>query len=356
MKENINQKSIVIDVDSLRMWTQQVLMYHGYSSDNAKIIADHLVDSDMCGVESHGIMRLSIYLERVSKKLVNPSKIPKIKSKNNVLFVDGGDANGQIVATYATKRLLELSKKKRGISCALIKNSTHFGRAGHYAQMLAEQGNIACVMTNAESCVAPYGSNEPLLGTNPIAFAAPSKFFPIIVDISTSIVTFGDVFLNRDKGTQIPTDWGFDANGNITDDPNVLTCLRPMSKHKGFALGLFIDILSGVLTNADFGTRIGNMYKDFTKPQNVGHFMWSLPIECVMPISKYQARIETLLQMVYDSRPEMPDAKIQIPGENAYRLFQQRKKNGISISKHVWNDLIAISKDTAINVLTCKRI
>ena len=350
-----------IDSNALYRWIDSLYRYYGCNATQAHVIAESLVDANLRGIDSHGVMRVPIYLSRIEQGLVRVNRKshsqafkitakPSFFKRHNIYKIDANNGIGQLAAHYGVELLTKLLKKRRGMGAVAIYNSTHFGAAGYFARMLANNGYIACVMSNSESCVAPYGGSTAILGTNPIAFAIPWKAFPISIDFSTSIVSFGSIFMHQASATSIPSGWGFDRNGNITNNPNKIVTLRTMSEAKGYGLGLVVDILSGVLSGAGFGTQIGNMYKDFSKCQNVGHFIWALDIQSFMPQAQFLARLSSLVAMLYESKLDTStdQDRIYLPGERGHITAQERKKHGIPIPRTIWDTLTPIMEKSSI--------
>lgn len=342
----MKQTTHIISELSLTVWTKKILQAKGYKASDATLIAVSLVDANIRGVDSHGIMRLPIYLKRIEAGLVDTRSRYSYKKKGSVYIVDAKRTQGQIVGAMCVEKLISLSKKK-SIVAAFVKNSTHFGSAGYFARELAAAGKIGIVFSNAESCVVPHGGVSAVLGTNPLAFAAPTNDFIMNIDFSTSIVSFGNIFMHRNTGESIPHAWGFDEYGHITDNPNDIVALRPMASYKGYALGLMIEVLCGIISSATFGTNIGNMYTDFSKAQNVGHCFIAIDIASIMPMNIFLERMSALITMLKAVESEHETA-VRIPGEQSHLTAIQRKSDGIPLPAHIWKELQSIAETNSI--------
>ncbi|MGO1770410.1 MAG: Ldh family oxidoreductase, partial [Microbacterium sp.] len=263
---------MTIDGNRLLEWTTRVLESWGYRQADAAYLADTLVDANLRGVDSHGVIRLPAYRAQIDAGLVRPRATPTASRSGATVRIDADGAPGQLAARAAVDEVDALSSDV-GIATAVIHGSTHFGTAGFYARELARRGKVAMVVSNSEPIVVPFGGREPLLGTNPFAFAAPTSGEPISLDMATSTSAMGKVLVARAKGTEIPADWGVDASGAPTTDPDSVTALLPAGGPKGYGLGFLVEILGGVLSGAAIAGQIGNMYSDLDRPQNVGHWM-----------------------------------------------------------------------------------
>lgn len=333
-----------IPAEALQNWIETILAKLGYSSIHASYVAENLTEANLCGYDSHGIMRLPIYVERIKSGLVVPQNCPVISygSSRSVIKVNANACSGQVAMQYAVQALLK-EKAQNPVAVCAVSNSAHFGISGHYSRLLAQQNCIGMVLSNAEACVAPYKRSHATLGTNPISLAVPGKRFPVCFDFSTSIVSFGKIFHRRNTNEKIPPHWGLDSDGYFSEDPHAITTLLPFggadAQHKGFALSLFIDILSGVLSGAAFSTQIGNMYHDFSKKQNVGHFLLSIDIASIMPVNEFLDRLELFLELVFSAVSRNKDAEPFIPGQRSFETKKARLRNGIPLPAAVYSDL-----------------
>lgn len=161
-----------VDASELRLWVEQLLASAGYQRDDAAFLAETLLDANLRGVDSHGVMRLPIYMLRIERSLVDPRACPSVELHGAVAWVDASGAPGQLAARAALEAA-EAAAARHGVGCAVVRGSAHFGTAGFYARWLARRGCVGFVTSNSESAVVPHGGAEAVLGTNPLALAAP---------------------------------------------------------------------------------------------------------------------------------------------------------------------------------------
>ena len=192
----------------------------GVPEDEAYIIADLLVRSDLRGVETHGVTRLPIYIERLQKGYVRASsKLTYVRDKGPVAFAEANGSMGHIVAYKLMNRAIDKAKEY-GIGWISVKDSGHFGVTGFFPMMAAEQGLIGYICSNSAPMMAPFGGRERIMGNNPLSYAFPAKGYPpVVVDFSCSTVSSGKLILSRKKGERIPLGWAVDKNGITTEDP-----------------------------------------------------------------------------------------------------------------------------------------
>ena len=334
---------MLIDANRLEAWATSLLEQWGYRQDDAAYLATTLVDANSRGVDSHGVIRLPAYEKRITEKLVAPDATPIVTVDGSVVKVDANRAAGQLAAKAAVESALEVSRTT-GVATAAVHGSTHFGTAGFYARWLAERGAVAIVVSNSEPIVVPFGGKDALLGTNPFAFAAPTNGDPISLDMATSTSAMGKIFVAQAEGKQIPDTWGVDDEGTPTTDPSAIKALLPVGGPKGYGLGFLVEILGGVLAGAAVSHDIGNMYSDFTKPQNVGHWLVAIDIEHFMPLDMFKQRMQVLTDLAHASTPAPGFNGVLVPGEPEENTRRTRLADGIPLADATVTELHALSE------------
>lgn len=336
-----------ITADRLQQWVTDLLTSWSYSPDDAAYLADTLVDANLRGVDSHGVIRLAAYRARIDAGLTSATAQPIVTGSGAALRIDANGAAGQIAARTAVEAA-RTAAREHGIAAVAIHGSTHFGAAGYYARELANDGLVAVVVSNSEPCVVPFGGRSPLFGTNPFAFAAPTSGTPISLDMATSTSAMGKVMVAQAEGRSVPADWGVDADGNPTTDPNAITALLPAGGPKGYALGYLVEVLGGVLTGAAITHGIGNMYNDFSKPQDVGHFMIAIDVSRFLPYDDFVARMDALSAEAHAVAPAPGFDAVLVPGEPEERTSVRRGESGIPLPDATLEELRAIGDDAGV--------
>lgn len=322
---------MTIEATELESWTTEVLQKWGYAPDDARYVAGTLIDADLRGVDSHGVIRLAAYEARIAAGLVDPTAAPAVERDGATVRVDATGVTGQVAARVAVDEIDALSSQ-HGVASAAVRGSAHFGAAGYYARDLARRGKVAIVVSNSDSAVVPFGGREALLGTNPIAFAAPTGGDPLSLDMATSTSAMGKVILAQARGTRIPVDWGIDGDGHPTTDPDAVTALLPAAGPKGYGLGFLVEILAGVLSGAAVARDIGNMNTDFSRPQDVGHWMLALDVAHFLPLDAFRGRIDGLIALAHAVAPAPGHDAVLVPGEPEERTRARRSVDGIPLA------------------------
>lgn len=341
---------LVFNHEELLGFCQAVFEQLGVPPTEAMVTADALVRANLEGVDSHGISRLSIYARRLREKRINPKPNIKLEQKGALLLVDGDHGLGQIVATRAVEKGLELIESS-GIVGIAIRRSNHFGTASYYAQLACRAGIGFIGMTTSPPGIPPWGGKEAYLGTNPIAFGFPTQTdTPVIIDLSTSVVARGKIMLAAKAGQPIPKGWALDQEGRETQDAQAALqgSLLPLGGAKGYALALAIEIMCGVLTGASFGKQVQNLYLDHHGHADVGHFFILLDPKKFLPLEQYYVLIN---QLLYELK-QIPLAKgyneILYPGERRRREEKKRLRHGIPLPKEIHAELTRLAMEVNI--------
>lgn len=331
-----------IDWKKLKELCADIYIARGLPETDAYILADNLISAELDGVHSHGITRMNMYMGYIDDGKVNMNGDIKILNEDGAtLHVDANNCLGAVAATKAVKKGIDKAKKL-GAAVVSVCNSNHFGVAAYYTKMMAEQGMVGIAMTNAFPHVAPFGSYEGYLGTNPISFGAPTATGkPVVLDMSTSIVARGKIAVAEEKEEQIPVGWAFDKNGNPTTDPKLALkgSLLPIAGPKGYGLSLFIDIFSGVLSGGKFGGNIGPQVKGELSKANISHFFLIVDISRFMPLEEFEERMESVISDIKGLSKMDGIEEIFMPGEIEQRKAEKYRSEGISLSESLLDDL-----------------
>jgi len=338
----------------LRLFTEAVFLKMGCPLADAQLAADVLLKSDLRGIDSHGVARLSGYVRLWEKERINATpNIRIVHETPTTATVDGDAGLGLVVAPFAMKVAIEKAKVY-GSGWVSVKNSNHFGIAGYHSLLAVQQDMIGISMTNASPLVAPTYANEPLLGTNPMCYGFPAgKYPPVIVDMATAAAANGKLEIAQRAKLPIPEGWAQDKDGSNTTDPNELKAggsLLPLGSdkdhgsHKGYGLSATVDILSAVLSGANYGPWVPP-FVAFLEPsanpvgQGIGHFFGAMRVDGFRPAQDFKDHLDNWIERFKSAKTIDPSKKVIIPGEPEYAFENERKKNGIPLIDAVVNDL-----------------
>ncbi len=226
----------------------------GLPPADARLVAETLVESNLRGVESHGVVRLPHYATRLRNGSIKPRPSITVKRTGPATAMVEGDAGmGQLVAVRAMNEAIALARES-GAGAVGARNSSHCGAMAYFVELAAKQAMIGIALTHTDPIMTPTGMKRNFLGSNPIAFGAPAGGAPpLVIDMATTNVAWGKVIVARQEGKTIPPDWGVDAEGKPATDPNKVTGLAPMAGPKGYALAAMIEVLCAHLTGCRSG-------------------------------------------------------------------------------------------------------
>ncbi|MFB5663648.1 Ldh family oxidoreductase [Alteribacillus sp. HJP-4] len=339
--------------ESLKNFVADILQKVDISEENSRIVADSLVSANLRGVDSHGVTRVPIYVERLKSGAVNPDpNVTVLQESDATLLLDGDDGMGQIVGAKAIEKGIEKAKK-HGAVYAGVTRSSHFGTGAYFIQKVLEQDMIAFAMSNAPSTMAPWGGITPYFGTNPYAYGIPAeKNSPIIFDMATSVVARGKIISAEQRGEDIPEGWAIDKEGRPTTNSGeaLAGTVLPFGGPKGYAMAAMIDIMSGVLTGAGFGPHINNIYGDYDKPQNVGHFFQIIDIRSFMERDQFKQRVDQMINEIKNSAKAQDVEEIFLPGEIEFQNEKERTENGIELGSEVYESLKETAASCGISI------
>lgn len=331
--------------DVLRTYCRDVLAASGVDADCAFAVADMLVDADLTGISTHGVSRMAIYMERMEKGVMSrKNNIQITKESASAVVIDGGNTLGAATAKFAMETCIRKARET-GCCFAAVKNSNHFGAAGYYTKMAAAQDMIGFACTNLTGKIAPFGSAEPFMGTNPISVCAPSNGKPFLLDMTPSVVALGKLILAQKLGQEIPLGLALDADGKPTTDPAAgrKGSLIPIGGPKGSGLAMAVDILSGILTGAGYGPHLHDLY-EFDAPQGIGHFMGAIDIAHFIDVESFKSMMDTLTSEVKGLKKADGFSEILMPGEIELRKAEENAVSGIDLPDPVYEELTALGR------------
>ncbi len=318
----------------------KIFIKFGLSANHALISANALINAELVGAYGHGLSRLRMYCDRISKKVINPK--PKIKIKKisqSISHIDANNSIGFVAADIAIKEAIH-NAKKTGIGMVAVKNSGHYGLSGYYAEQAVKKNLITMIYTNAPPAIAPHGSMKSLFGTNPICFGTPTNSkIPFILDTSISMINRGKIRVAAQNNKKIPKGVALDKFGKpTTNAKKALEGVQlPIASFRGSGLAWMVDILSGVFTGGNHAGKVKDPFDDFSGPQNIGHLF--ITFKTNLFVNNFNKRIKNNIKII----KKLPKVKgvdeILYPGQSKYKRFKLNSKRDIKITKLINNDL-----------------
>lgn len=335
-------KVTYFSVDELTAFATKIFAGTGMSEPDAATIARDLVKANLRGIDSHGVSRIPMYVERLQRGLVNARPQIRVqKVAGAVSLVDGDNGMGFLASHKATEEAVELAKAN-GIGLVGVHRSTHFGMGALYALQAIEAGYISMIFTNSSPAIPMWGGRTTFLGASPIAAGIPGgKYAPYVMDMAMTVIARGKIRLAAMKGEAIAEGLALDVDGNPTTDAAKAfegVCL-PFGGVKGSVLATLMDLMSGVLTGANFGGDVKSLYFDHSEPQNVGHLFFAIKPDLFMSLENFDARMDEFYQRIKALPKAAGVGEIMMPGEPEQRREDERLMTGIPITENVVADL-----------------
>lgn len=332
---------------NLEAFVYEIFSAAGLSSQDAEVVARHLVLANLRGIDSHGVSRVDIYTKRLDLGITNKSSELKIiRETPSSVLLDGNSGVGIVLATKGMELAVEKAKKT-GMAVVGIKNSSHCGMLADYSSYAAEHDCIALATTNAPSSMAPWGGRKGFFGTNPLSYGVPAgKERNVIFDMATSVVARGKITLARKNNEDIPIGWAISKEGKATTNANEASegLVLPVGGPKGYGLAFFVDVLSGLFTGAAFGPYISSLYKDLDKNQNVGQFFFVMRADLFEELDSFKNRMDQMIQEIKKIPLAEGYNRIYLPGEIELERSIELEKKGIPLSDHVFTELTDVAR------------
>ncbi len=355
---------ILFSFEQLRQFTTRVFHHFGVPHEDAAVAADVLAYSDEHGIDSHGVARLKTYYDLLKTKRINPAPVIKtVREKGSVATIDGDNGLGLVVGPKCMQLAMQKARE-HGSGWIAVCNTNHYGAAGYYPVMALQEDLIGLSMTNTTAGVVPFNGAEKMLGTNPVAIAFPGlKEPPVIIDFASSAVSYGKVEIANRKGEKIPDGWCLDKDGYATNDPAEMIeggALLPLgdkegSGHKGYCLAGMVDILTAVLSGANWGP-FAVPFAIHVAPSNkqvgkgIGHFFGAWDIEGFRDKKEFKMNIDEWVRTMKATRVQPGRDSVLVPGDPEREAYQIRTKEGIPVNKEVVASLEVISQETGIKL------
>ena len=320
--------------DVLENAVRSIFVGSGLRPKDASVVANSLVEADLRGVSSHGVVRVPAYVAGLRDGSINPRpSLDVVVEAGSRAVIDGDNGMGQVAAQRATELAITLASE-HGIGAVGLRRSRHCGAMAYWANQALAADCIGIATTNAGLNMAPTGGRDKIVGNNPVAIAVPTNLtWPFVLDMATSVVAGGKLDVAAIRGEKIPLDWATDQDGRPTDDALIgrKGLLLPVGGPKGYGLALILDVLAGVLTGARFGGGLG--------PPGSGQFFLAIKIDGFMPVREFKNRMDEVIDQLHTSSLAPGSTRIYVPGEIEYEKFRARSADGLPLETPIVDGL-----------------
>lgn len=349
-----------VAADALRDFATRSMACVGVPWNDAETVADVLVTADLRGVDSHGVAQLRRYVTGIQKGVMKAKPDIRVLRESPCSAALDGDAGlGQVIGRRAMQMAIDKALST-GIGVVVVRNSNHYGMAGYYPLMALKHDLIGCSLTNARPRVVPTFARTGFYGTNPIAVGIPAgKEWPFLLDMATSVVPEGKIAVYNRLGKPLPEGWVVSRGSEpITDPADALRMLNSRQEggilplgglgethggHKGYGLGLMVDMLSGVLSGAAYGLKVS-----IESSANLGHFFAAMRVDLFRPLDEFKAEMDELIRSLKSLPKADGQTRIYIHGEKEFEEHQRRSREGIPLIAPVFEDLQQLASELGI--------
>ena len=339
-----------IKAQSLQRFVSALFKRVGMTNTIAQDVTDALIQTSLRGVDSHGVRLVPHYVRAIKLGRINPRPSISFKKTAGATGVVNTDNGHGIYAGLFAMRKAILLAKKQGIGAVTVTKSTHFGAAGIYALEAADNDMIGLSFTHSDALVVPYGGINPVLGTNPIAFAAPcAGEEPVCLDMATSQISWNKLLMHRAYHEVLPHGVAVNVKGMETQDPMTANALLPLGGYKGYGLALMVDIFSGLLAGMPFGLGVSHMFLVDKKKRNLGHFMVAINIAAFQPVSTFKRRLKQEIEKIRREKPVLGINGVLVAGDPEKLMYTKRLKEGIPLTEEQCKEFEAIAKEFAVS-------
>ena len=310
---------LTLPAADLAALARDLLAAAGAPADKASLVAEALVDADIEGLGSHGLMLLPMYLDRIGAGSVAPAAEGRIVSDTGAQIVlDAENGLGHVTAARAAALAVERART-HGLAAVAVRNAFHFGAAGRFARSMAEAGCVGIVMANTRPLMPAPGGGERVVGNNPVAIAVPGPAAPIVLDLALSAGAMGKIRLAESRGEAIEPGWATDAAGLPTTDPAeaIAGMLLPAGGAKGFGLAVMVDLLTGGLASGAIGEAVRPLYGDLSKPYGSANLFLAIDIAGFRPVADFTAAAGAFADRIRASRAAPGAGPVRMPGDRA---------------------------------------
>lgn len=341
-----------IRTEALETFCTEAMRQSGISSQDAKLSARVFVTTDTWGTFTHGTRQIRGLMKNARNgRLVADAKEQTVSEGPSWAIIDANDGMPPAISCRAVDIAIDKARST-GMAYVGVRRSSHYGAAGYYANLIAENGMFGMSMCNVEPCMTVPGGKSRILGTNPIAYAAPTGTDrTIMLDIATSAVAATKIFAAKNEGRSIPDTWLVDEDGVPTTDPSIFPeagAQLPMAGHKGYGLAVFVEILTAVLTGSAMMSAVHSWVADDPAPSNQGHTFIAINVGAIMPASEFHERIRSMSKEIA-SAEMAPGQRIYLPGQMEWERRERALREGIELPEDVLISLRGLAADSGMN-------
>lgn len=340
--------------DYLQKVAFHIYRAEGVPEDEARIVAEHQIKANLVGHDSHGIILLPTYVERIHLGHIVPGAPFEIERESSTTARINGNWGFGFVVTEKAMNIAIEKARTHDVAAMTVFHQSHIGRLGDYSTMAAAKGMIGIITADSGAgpkAVAPFGGRERRLGTNPISIAVPSDLdATLLLDMATGAVAAGKITLAKSRAQKMPVGWAIDRHGNPATNPGdyfdggAILPLGADQGHKGSGLSFMVETLAAILTGLGFGV-------DPQARHNDGCFLAVFNVEAFRPLEEFKKEARAFAEYIKDTPPAKGFTEVLYPGEMEWRTERQRRKEGIYVEEDTWDQVWALVRQHGLETL-----
>lgn len=351
--QNTEEAMRLVNADRLQSLVADMLEWAGASAENAAIVARALVAADARGMNSHGMIRLPVYIRRLRQGGFDGKATGSVIAETAAtMLIDGQNGLGAPLTMRAMEHAIDKARGS-GIAAVGVRNSNHNGEGAFYAMRAIEADMVGIATTNGSPIMPVWGGKTKFTGPLPVSVGAPAaEEKPILLDAALGMSSRGKILYFAEKGRELPDGWLVDAEGRPTNDPRWINeggWILPIGGHKGFGLILVCEILSGLLTGGKFGSELRNLYSDLDTGQGNGHFVIAIDIAAFVPVAEFKARMDAFIRTMKASELAPGFEQVLMPGEIEFDKEAHQRAHGIALEPKVVREVEAVARELGLS-------
>lgn len=335
----------LFSVGDLRRFGVDCFLRCNVPREDAEWTIDVLLKAELQGKSTHGMSRLSAYVDAIRRNKINSHPKIEVQSTTSVTaMVNGDNGLGPVVAKVAIEEAIDRARQ-HGLSAVSVRRANHAGALGIYVQRVADEGLIGLAFTNAQPAIPPWGGRKAYFGTNPIAMSAGRGNKQIVIDLATSIVARGNIILAAKEGKPIPEGWALDSDGLPTTDAlrALAGSVLPMAGVKGYSLALLVEILSSVLSGAAVGDEVGTIYDDNDRAADTGMFFLALNPDVFGGLEVFEERLSQMEDAIHEVPVSPGNDYVFLPGERRRNMEAKLGQIGVRFSVKATDEFTSLA-------------
>lgn len=324
----------IVRADVLDEAVRRIFARLGMTQDDAALLSATLVQADLRGIHSHGVMRIPYYMKLMRENGVDPKGRPKIvRETGAAIVIDGGNSMGQIGGTFAMQAAIERARSQ-GVGVAALGGSNHCGAMEHYVRLAIRADMIGIAVTNTLTTMAAWGGKDRLVGINPIGIGIPAgEEEPLVFDASFGMTARGKIQIYHQKGLELEPGWAFDADGRPTTDPAQALegLIAPIGGYKGVGMSLSFGVMAALLSGAAYGTELGDL-KSGPNAGRDGQLFMALDVAAFTDVAAFKTRVDGIVRELRESRKIEGVEQIHPPGALEAAFVAKYAEEGIPLA------------------------